>query len=362
MPAANRVFSRTAIVSTIRLLSRSIGHGQSSFVIAEAGVNHNGSIDLAQQLIDVAAEAGADAVKFQAFRADRLAAAGAPKVRYQAQAGDPDESQLQMLRRLELSENDFTALIAHATSRHIPLLSSVFDEERADFLERNDAPAFKIPSGELTNLPLLAHVARKGKPVIISTGMATLDEVRDAVNICASAGNRDVVLLHCVSSYPTEPADANLNAIATLRREFELPVGYSDHTQGTAVALAAVALGACVVEKHVTLSATLPGPDHAASLEPAQLKELVRAIRTVEQALGDGIKRPTADELDTAAVVRRSLVAALDIPAGTLVRPELIVLRRPGTGLAPALRSQVLGRKAKRDITAGELLSFEMLA
>lgn len=330
-------------------------------MIAEAGVNHNGNIQLARELIDVAADAGADAVKFQAFSADRLAAPSAPKAAYQRRSGAPDESQLQMLRRLELPEEAFSALIAYAAARNILFLASVFDEESADALERLNAPAYKIPSGELTNDQLLAHVARKGAPLIISTGMATLEEVRRAVDVCSAAGNRHLVLLHCVSNYPADPADVNLKALETLRREFDLPVGYSDHTEGTAVAFAAVALGACVIEKHFTLSADLPGPDHRASLDPPQLTALVQGIRAVEAARGSGIKHPAAAELETAAVVRKSLVAASNIAIGTTLTPDLIALRRPGSGLAPALLPQVVGRVTRCNVSAGELLSLEML-
>lgn len=347
--------------AAIQLRSTTVGDGHRCFVIAEAGVNHNGSIDVARELIDVAAGAGADAVKFQAFSADRLAAPSAPKAKYQRRSGDADESQLQMLRRLELPEGAFSALIARATARNILFLSSVFDEKSADALEQLDPPAYKIPSGELTNLRLVTHVACKGVPLIVSTGMATLNEVRQAVDVCAAAGNRQLVLLHCVSSYPAEPADVNLKALDTLRREFDLPVGYSDHTEGTAIALAAVALGACVIEKHFTLNAELPGPDHRASLEPAQLKELVQAIRAVEAARGNGIKRPAAVELETAAVVRKSLVAASDISVGTTLTADLVAVRRPGSGLAPSFLPQLVGRVTSRNISAGELLSFEML-
>jgi N-acetylneuraminate synthase len=347
---------------TIALAGRPLGPGQPCFVIAEAGVNHNGSVALAHRLVDAAAAAGADAVKFQTFRADRLASAAAPKAAYQALRTGAGQSQQEMLRALELAPQAHDELRIHAHDKGLLFLSTPFDEESADFLERLAVPAFKVPSGELTNLPFLAHLARKGKPLIVSTGMACLGEVEAAVQTAEAHGDGGLVLLHCVSSYPADPADANLRAMATLAAAFGVPVGYSDHTLGVAVPLAAAALGACVVEKHFTLDRTLPGPDHQASAEPDELAALVRGIQTVTAALGAGRKRAVAAEADTAAVARRSLVAATDIPAGTTLTPDLIALRRPGTGLPPALRPHLVGRKAKTAIPAGALLRLEMVA
>lgn len=340
---------------------RNVGGGERTFVIAEAGVNHNGKIALAKKLIDVAREAGADAVKFQTFRADKLVTRQAGKAVYQAASTDASESQFDMLKKLELSDGEFRELDMYCREREIIFLSTPFDEGSADFLETLGMPAFKIASGEITNLPFLAHIATKKKPMIISTGMAGIGEVEKALETIGRTGNERVALLHCVSNYPTEPGDVNLRAMETLRHAFCVPVGYSDHTLGIEIALAAAALGACVIEKHFTLDRGMTGPDHGASLEPDQLREMVRGIRTIEQALGDGRKRPAASEQNTAAVARRSLVAARDIEAGEVLREDMIVIRRPGNGLAPALLPRLVGRKVKIAISEGELLSLEML-
>jgi N-acetylneuraminate synthase/N,N'-diacetyllegionaminate synthase len=340
---------------------RPIGAGHPVFVIAEAGVNHNGDLDLARRLVDVAAGAGADAVKFQTFAAERVAAREAPKAEYQRQTTSADESQQQMLRRLELSPAAHRELQAHARSRGVVFLSTPFDEASADLLDALDVPAIKIGSGEVTNLPFLEHVARKGRPVILSTGMSSLDEVGAAVAAVRETGNRDLILLHCVSEYPARAGDANVRAMLTLADTFRTPVGYSDHTPGLEVALAAVALGAAVIEKHFTVDRTLPGPDHRASLEPAQLTELVRSIRVVEQALGDGIKAPTAGELGNRIVARRSLAAAVDLPAGLALTRESLCALRPATGISPASLPAVLGRKLTRARRAGELIAWSDL-
>ncbi|HEX9397915.1 MAG TPA: N-acetylneuraminate synthase [Burkholderiales bacterium] len=346
--------------SVIRIAGRAVGAGEPCFVIAEAGVNHNGDAAIAADLIRAAAQAGADAVKFQTFSAERLATESSHKADYQLATTDPAESQFEMLKRLELPRAAYPELIALSKSQGILFLSSPFDEDSADFLEHLAVPAFKIPSGEITNLPLLEHVARKGRPMIVSTGMSDLGDVRSAVECIAGAGNPPLALLHCVSTYPAAPSDVNLRAMQTLRGAFATPVGYSDHGQGNEIALAAVALGACIVEKHLTISRGLPGPDHRASAEPGELLALVRGIRSVEAALGDGTKKPAASERSTAAAARRSLVAARDIPRGTVLTEAHIAVRRPGTGLPPGARPTLLGRRATRDIASGTLLSPEM--
>ncbi|HMQ31534.1 MAG TPA: N-acetylneuraminate synthase [Chloroflexaceae bacterium] len=343
------------------LAGRAVGAGAPCFIIAEAGVNHNGELALARKLVEAAADAGADAVKFQTFRADRLVAPSSPKAAYQIETTGGAESQYEMLRRLELSEAMHLELIRQCEQLGLTFISTPFDEESADLLERLDLPAMKLPSGELTNLPLLRHIARKGRPMLISTGMAGIGEVEAAVRAVEQAGARDVALLHCVSNYPADPAAVNLRAMKTMERAFGYPVGYSDHTLGSAVALAAVALGAAVIEKHFTLDTTLPGPDHRASIEPAELRELVRGIRAVEQALGDGVKRATPDEADVAAVARRRLVAAQDIEAGVPLREQMVALRRAGAGLEPVMLPHVLGRRPRRRLAAGEPLTFEVL-
>jgi len=350
------------VVDEVSIAGRAVGPRHPCFVIAEAGVNHDGYLEIALRLVHVAADAGVDAVKFQTFTADRLVAEHAPKADYQRRRPDDDESQLDMLRKLELSPSAHRKLLSACQQRGILFLSAPFDEEDADSLSELDLPAFKVPSGELTNLPFLEHVARKGKPMIVSTGMASLAEVAAAVQTIQDAGNRDLILLHCVSHYPASPSDVNLRAMHTMAAAFGVPIGYSDHTLGIEVSLAAVALGACVIEKHFTLNRGLPGPDHRASLEPDELAALVRGIRVVESALGHGRKEPAAGEAGIAQVVRKSLVAAKDVPAGTVLTDALIAMKRPGTGLPPTARSLLIGRKTKQDVPAGTLLTLEMLA
>lgn len=350
------------MVKPIQIGRFNIGPGLPCVVIAEAGVNHNGSPELALQLVDVAAAAGADIVKFQTFKPEEVSSPLAPKAEYQVQNTGTSESQLEMGRKLELPAEAFREIERHCRARGIVFLSTPFDKGSADFLDTLNVVAFKIPSGEITNLPFLTHVARKGKPLIMSTGMSNLEEVATAVETVKAAGNRDLVLLHCVSNYPAAPASVNLRAMKTLEDAFQVPVGYSDHTTGIEVALAAAALGACVVEKHFTLDRNMPGPDHPASLEPAELTAMVQGIRAVQSALGDGRKQPVPEELDTAAVARRSLVAACDLRAGTQLTEAMIAILRPGTGLPPAALPQLVGRRLCCDVSAGILFTMEMLA
>ncbi len=340
---------------------RPVGPGASCLVIAEAGVNHNGDLHLAHRLIDAAAHAGADAVKFQTFSAERLVSPRAPKAAYQRRQTGEGGNQLDMLKELELSADDFGVLQQHAHDRHILFLSTPFDEESADMLAGLDVPAFKLGSGEVTNLPLLRHVAAFGRPVILSTGMAYLGEVEVAVRALREGGCEDLALLHCVSNYPADPADANLLAMATLAAAFAVPVGYSDHTPGVAVALAAVAMGACIIEKHFTLDQSLPGPDHAASLEPGELQALVRGIRTVETAFGDGIKEPRPAERDTRQVARRSLFLRRAVRAGDFINAGDLVALRPADGISPADMDKVIGRPAARALAAGSLLTWDLI-
>lgn len=349
-------------MNQVAIGSHRVGPGAPCFVIAEAGVNHDGDLARARRLVEIAAEAGADAVKFQTFSADRLATPSAPKAAYQEVSTPSGETQQEMLRRLELKHEQHPELIELAARLGLMFLSTPFDERSADFLETIGLPAFKLPSGELTNLPFLAHVARKKRPLIVSTGMATLEEVRSAVDTIRSAGDPPLILLHCVSNYPAEASTANLRAMATMEAAFGVPVGYSDHTLGSEAALAAVALGARVIEKHFTIDRRAPGPDHAASMEPGELRALIRSIRTVESALGHGRKEPAASELATADVARKSLVALDDIAEGTVLTAALIGARRPGTGMPPGETPRVLGRRAKVRIPAGTLLKPEMLA
>jgi N,N'-diacetyllegionaminate synthase len=348
-------------MAPFNLNGRPVGPGAPCYVIAEAGVNHNGDVGLGKKLIDAAKAAGADAVKFQTFRADRLASELAPKADYQRRTTDAAESQRDMLRRLELDEAAHQVLLAHCRVRGIEFLSTPFEEASADLLARLGVPGFKLPSGELTNLPFLAHVARQGKPMLVSTGMASLEEVRAAVDCIRQHGNPPLVLLQCVSNYPAEPRDVNLRAMETMASAFGVPVGYSDHTDGSEVALAAVALGACVIEKHLTLDRNLPGPDHKASSEPAEFAALVRGIRRVESALGTGRKEPAASEADTAAVARKSIVASRALRAGVVLGPDDLAVQRPGTGIPPRAMSQVIGRTLRVDVPAGGLIQLSDL-
>jgi N,N'-diacetyllegionaminate synthase len=344
----------------IQVSNRPIGNGSPCFVIAEAGVNHNGSVERALELVDVASNCGADAVKFQTFKAASLASPSAAKAEYQLQDGSVDESQLEMLRRLELPAAAFARLKARCDQRGILFLSTPFEEESADLLESLDVPAFKIASGEITNLPFLKAISRKKRPILLSTGMATLSEVASAVDTIRSEGNPDLALLQCTSNYPADPATANLRAMLTMRDVFDVPAGYSDHTMGIEVALAAVALGAAVVEKHLTLNHDLPGPDHKASLTPVEFRSLVDGIRVVEKALGSGIKQPATSESVIAKAARKSLVAACDIQRGTVLSEKMICVRRPGSGLGPGQSNLVLNRRLRTDIPAGTVLTLDL--
>ena len=350
------------MVTPVEISGRRVGPGSPCFIIAEAGVNHNGAADLARQLVDAAAESGADAVKFQTFKSDELATPSAPKAAYQSEQAGDAESQREMLRKLELPPEAFRSLQGHCRTRGIQFLSTPFEEESADFLDQLGVAAFKIPSGEITNLNFLKHVAQKNRPVILSTGMSTLSEVAAAVSALRGTGNAQIALLHCTSNYPASPADANLRAMLTMAKQFNLPIGYSDHTPGNETALAAVALGACIIEKHFTMDRTLAGPDHKSSLNPKELRKFVQSIRTVEAALGDGEKKPATAEANVAKVARKSLVAARDIPANSTVTEEMITARRPGTGLSPAMQDQIIGRKTRVSIPAETLLALDMFS
>jgi N,N'-diacetyllegionaminate synthase len=350
-----------ASTSVIRIGPKSIGSGEPVFIIAEAGVNHNGDLHRAKKLVDAAAEAGADAVKFQTFRADELVSASAPKARYQKETTGTDESQLEMIKRLELSADAFQELSTHCESRKILFLSSPFDPQSVDLLENLNILAYKVPSGEINNWPFLEHIASKHKPVILSTGMCYLSEVDEAIRVLGSAGCTELALLHCTSSYPASAASSNLRAMQTLAEAFQIPVGLSDHTLGAEIPLAAVALGGCIIEKHLTLDKSLPGPDHQASMDPIELRSLIRAIRSVESAMGDGIKRPNASEEDVRNVARRSILTRQAIPQGARITRDMLVFKRPGTGIPPSKLSTVVGRRAAREIPADTLIQFEDL-
>lgn len=325
---------------------------QHTFIIAEAGVNHNGCLDRARSMIQVAARAGVDAVKFQTFGADRLVSRDAPKADYQQRTTNGVESQYDMLKRLELSADDHVKLIACCKEHSIEFLSTPFDLESIDMLKRLGINRWKIPSGEITNLPLLRTVGAMNQPVILSTGMATLDEVGDALHVLESAGTdrNQITVLHCNTEYPTPMQDVNLRAMQTIAQTYpKVSVGYSDHTLGTEVAVAAVALGAAMIEKHFTLDRNLPGPDHRASLTPAELGNMVKAIRNIEKALGDGVKKPSPSEQKNRAIARKSLVAATAIPKGTRFTNENLSAKRPGNGLSPMHYDTLVQRTAQQN-------------
>ena len=333
---------------------------KSIIIIAEAGVNHNGDLTLAKQLIDKAAEAGADLVKFQSFSADRLATRQAKKANYQIATTGSTETQHQMLSRLELSANMHYELTAHCDLRNIEFLSTGFDIESINFLIKLGINYFKIPSGEITNLPYLRHIGQFSKSVILSTGMSTLGDIEAAIDVLEQAGTPRLLItvLHCTTEYPTPMAEVNLRAMQSMQAAFGVSVGYSDHTAGIEISIAAAALGATVIEKHFTLDRNLPGPDHKASLEPDELKAMVSAIRNIEIALGDGIKRLTPSESRNKPVVRKSLVASKVIKAGEVLSAENITTKRPGTGMSPMTWDAVMGRKAVRDFAVDELIEL----
>jgi N,N'-diacetyllegionaminate synthase len=328
-----------------------IGNGR-AFVIAEAGVNHNGDVALAERLVDIAADAGCDAVKFQTFDPVALATPAAAKADYQRETTGEGGSQLEMLKALVLPRAAHVTLQARAHARGLVFLSTPFDEASADFLETLDVPAFKVSSGDLTNVLLLKHLAAKRRPLLLSTGMATLAEVQAALAVVTG----DVALFHCVSNYPAEPVDCNLRAMATLRAATQRPVGWSDHTHGIDVTIAAVALGAELVEKHFTLDRTLPGPDHRASLEPGELAAMVRGIRNTEAALGDGQKVPRPSELAVAVVARRSLCYREDLVPGTVLAEGHFIALRPGTGVPPTEMGRIVGRRLQQAVKRGQLV------
>lgn len=331
-----------------------------TLIIAEAGVNHNGDMALARQLIDVAAEAGADLVKFQTFNADRLVTRTAQKADYQIRATDSKESQHEMLRRLELTTEMHRQLIAHCAARNIGFFSTGFDIESVNLLVSLGLGHFKIPSGEITNLPYLRHIGRLGKAVILSTGMATLGEIEAAISALDQAGTprTNITVLHCTTEYPTPMAEVNLRAMQSIGVALGVAVGYSDHTPGIEVAIAAVAMGATVIEKHFTIDRNFLGPDHKASLEPEELKAMAAAIRNIEVALGDGIKRHTPSEEKNKPIVRKSLVASQAIKAGVVFSAQNITTKRPGTGISPMRWDEVIGRTSPRDFVADEMIEL----
>ncbi|MCK5110889.1 MAG: N-acetylneuraminate synthase [Arcobacteraceae bacterium] len=330
----------------------------SVFIIAEAGVNHNGSIQLAKKLIDVAIDAGADAVKFQTFKTENLVSKDAQKANYQKETTDSKESQFEMIKKLELDVDTHIELINYCKTKNIIFLSTPFDLDSVDLLNNLELNIFKIPSGEITNLPILRKIGNLNKKIILSTGMATLEEIDDAFNILITAGTKkdNITILHATTMYPTPYQDVNLKAMVTIGNNFDVAFGYSDHTLGIEVDIAAVAMGASVIEKHFTLDNNMEGPDHKASLEPNELKNMVKSIRNIELALGDGIKKPSPSETPNIEVVRKSIVASCNIKKGTILTENNITVKRPATGINPMLWDSIIGIYAAKDYNKDELI------
>ena len=335
----------------------------SVFIIAEAGVNHNGSIKIAKDLINVAVESGADAVKFQTFKAEKLVSKTAEKADYQKKTTEASESQFDMLKKLELDVEAHQELLVYCQEKNIMFLSTPFDHDSINMLNDLGLETFKIPSGEITNFPYLQHIGSLKKQVILSTGMSTLQEVGDALTVLINEGvlKENITVLHANTMYPTPMTDVNLNAMLTMQKKFGVAVGYSDHTLGIEVDIAAVALGASIIEKHFTLDRAMRGPDHKASLEPEELEAMVAAIRNVEGAMGDGIKKPTKSENDLKTFVRRSLVTAKEIKAGEIISPKDIFIKRPGTGISAEFKDNIVGMKSGRDISVDSVIKWEDL-
>lgn len=333
-----------------------------TIIIAEAGVNHNGSLEMAKQLVDKAVEAGVDYIKFQTFKASKLVTKSAKQAEYQQKnIGKEEDSQYQMLKKMELSPEDHEVLIAYCKERGIKFFSTAFDFDSIDYLHSLNLGLWKVPSGEVTNYPFLKRIAAYNKKTILSTGMCDMQDVRNAVEALYKNGlsKENLILLHCNTEYPTPFEDVNLKAMDALRKEFGVEVGYSDHTKGIEVPIAAVALGATVIEKHFTLDRTLPGPDHKASLEPDELKAMVSAIRNIEKAVGgDGTKHVSESERKNIAIARKSIVAACDIKAGETFTEENLTVKRPGSGISPMRWEEVLGQKAKKDFNEDELIEL----
>ncbi|MBK0401705.1 N-acetylneuraminate synthase [Adhaeribacter sp. BT258] len=335
-----------------------------TLIIAEAGVNHNGSIELAKKLIDVAVEAGVDYVKFQTFKAENLVSKSAKKAAYQVKnINDNDDSQFAMLKKLELDIDTHKLLIDYCQSRNIKFLSTAFDLDSIDLLNELNIDLFKVPSGEITNYPYLQKIGRSGKSVIVSTGMANLSDIEACIEVLTNAGtNRDqVTILHCNTEYPTPMKDVNLKAMLTIGEAFKVPVGYSDHTLGIEIPVAAVAMGATVIEKHFTLDKTMEGPDHKASLEPDELIKMVAAIRNIENAMGNGIKSPSASEARNIEIARKSIHIAKDLPAGHTLTEADLLMKRPGSGISPMKINSILGKTIAVSLREDDILSWSHL-
>lgn len=327
-------------------------------IIAEAGVNHNGSFELAKKMVDAAKEAGVDYVKFQTFNPEKLVSKYAEKAEYQKETTGSDETQLQMLQKLTLTEDNFLSLLDYCRGVGIGFISTPFDLESIAFLETFDMDFWKVPSGEVTNLPYLEAIARTKRKVVISTGMCDMNEIQDAIQVLEKNGTTDITLLHCNTQYPTPYEHVNLSAMNSIRDALHKEVGYSDHTQGIEVPIAAVAMGATVIEKHFTLDKNMEGPDHKASLNPAELQQMVVAIRNIEQAIGNGLKEPSSSEMANKAVARKSIVASRSIKQGELFSEDNLTTKRPGTGISPMRWYEVVGKVAPRDFSEDEIIEL----
>ncbi len=343
----------------VEIGNKRIGEGFPAFIIAEAGVNHNGELVLAEKLISEAANAGADCIKFQTFKADRVVTHRAPKAAYQLQVTDENESQYDMLKKIELSNDDHVHLKRYAEEKGIIFLSTPYNSEDIAILEEVNVPAYKIASGQIVEIAFLRHVAKTMKPIIVSTGMANIEEISAALDVVYDTGNRNVILMQCTTNYPSQIEDANIRVVPALKDRYKCLVGYSDHTIGNEATLAAVSLGACVIEKHFTIDKTLPGPDHSSSVEPGDLKDLIVQVRRVEMALGSSEKQPTAREIENAKGMRRSIVACRNIKAGDGIKKDDITFKRPASGIKPQLYDEIIGKKVKRDIGADEIITME---
>jgi N,N'-diacetyllegionaminate synthase len=347
-------------MNRIQIGKKSIGESYPCFIIAEAGVNHNGQLKLAKKLVDAAVSAGADAVKFQTFKADEVVTKKADLADYAKRNIGRKISQLDLLKKVSLSYTEFKVLKEYCNKKHIIFLATPHSFDAIDFLD-DLVPAFKFGSGDLTNTPALKHAAAKHKPLILGTGMATMNEVKDAIQTIRSTGNRDIVALHCTTNYPCPYDEVNLRAMLTMKKKLPCLVGYSDHTLGITVPIMSVALGAVVLEKHLTLDNNLPGPDHKASLEPTEFKQMVIEIRNAEQAMGQSEKKPTTSEKKIVKLVRKSIVAAHDIKKGTRIDDTMITYKRPGTGIPPNKGKHIIGKKATQDIQKDELIQKKMV-
>lgn len=343
----------------IKIGKHTIGTDSKCFIIAEAGVNHNGDINLAKKLIFEAKKAGADCVKFQTFKADEVVTEDAPKARYQIKNTDPNEKQIEMLRKLELSKEVYVELIALCKQVDIVFMSTPYNNEDVELLEKLKVEAYKLPSISITEPSFLEYVGKKNKPMIVSTGMATFEEVSDGVEAILSTDNKDIIILHCTTNYPTELDEVNMRAMKKIGEDLNILYGYSDHTQEDVTCMTAVAMGACVIEKHFTLDKKLPGPDQSSSYDPVQFKKFVQNIRSVEKVLGNSIKRPTSSELKNMHGMRRSIVAGKSIPKDTIIDETMLTLKRPSTGLKPMYMKKLIGKISKRDINKDEFVNEE---